>query len=933
MTNSNSKLVALLAALALIAAACSSDEVDRTAPADEPEQIEPEVIGVEDQEPATTTTTLGVSEFAGSEILVAVRDNPTMNLIQGLTQDFFTDPTGIEVTFVNIDDLDVEDVREVVIVDTGLGTDFDVVMIDPFNAPQLGDGGWLLDLAPTAAEDDSFELDGFIPSLLAANSVNDELYAVPFSAASSIIMFNEQIMDDAGIDFPREPTWERVAEIARQLDTDDTTGICLNGVPEWDELGAVLTTVANTFGGAWWEANEDGTPGPAQINQRDSAFRAATNFYFDLTGDAGPDNLTETGFEECLEQFQSGEVAIWFDSTSAAPLLEAADSPIAGDVGYARAPIFLTDASGGLSTWGLAATTGKAVLHPEASWEFIRWATSSDTIQLLGENAPDAWGDPGVQGAATRLSHLDIPDFREAAESYADVVFDELNAADPNNPGTTPRPGLPGVQYVGIPEFPEIAGQCVIVLSEAVRGTISVDGALDNCQTIASEVPVLSATTAQPNFAGTTIQVAVFDHPTMDIIRTLSDEFFTGPTGIEVEFVTLREQTLREISSVDARIFSPDDFEIVMIGSFEASQFGVNGWTMDLAPEAAGNVEFDLDGFLPSVLDVNSSDEDFRGDLVDEMRLFAVPFYAESSIIMYNQQIIDDAGINFPEDPTWQQVADIARQLDTDETSGICLRGRPGWGDFGAALTTVVNTFGGTWWEANEDGTVGEAQINQPASGFRAATEFYLKLAIDAGPGNFAETGFDQCLEQFQNGNAAIWYDTTEAPALLEASNSPIAGNVGYARAPIDQTDASGSLWTWGLATLQTGFEPEASWEFIRWATSPETIRLIAENAPDGWSDPGVVGAATRSSHFDIPEFREATEPYGDIIFDELNAADPNNPGTTPRPGLPGVQYVGIPEFQQVATDCTTELAAAEGTISIDEALDNCQAIASEVTQ
>ena len=127
--------------------------------------------------------------------------------------------------------------------------------------------------------------------------------------------------------------------------------------------------------------------------------------------------------------------------------------------------------------------------------------------------------------------------------------------------------------------------------------------------------------------------------------------------------------------------------------------------------------------------------------------------------------------------------------------------------------------------------------------------------------------------------------------------------------------------------------EPEASREFIRWATSPETIRLLAEHAPDGWSDPAVIGAATRTSHFEIPELRDAAEPYLDIVFDELNAADPNNPGTTPRPGLPGVQYVGIPEFQTVGTACTTELAAgATGSISINEALDNCQAIAQEVT-
>ena len=431
-----------------------------------------------------------------------------------------------------------------------------------------------------------------------------------------------------------------------------------------------------------------------------------------------------------------------------------------------------------------------------------------------------------------------------------------------------------------------------------------------------------TTTTTRPDFSGTTIEVGVRDNPTMNLIREVTDEFFSGPTGIQVEFVEVPpEMNFRDFRSG----FVPGPpFDVFMIDPFESPQVGVNQWLSERRLLTDADVGFDLAGFVPPLLEANSTDDG----------LFAVPFTAESSIIMFNQQIIDEADIDFPENPTWQQVADIARQLDSDEVTGICLNGIPEWDQLGGALTTVVNTFGGTWWEANEDGTLGEPQIDQPDSGFRAATEFYLNLARDVGPDNFAETAFDQCLEQFQNGNAAIWYDTTAAAPLLEGAGSPVAGNVGYTRAPIAETNASGALWTWGLTLPARGNQLDAGWEFIRWATSPETIALIAEHALDGWNDPAVVGAATRTSHFDIPEFREATEPYGDIVFDELTAANPNNPGTTPRPGLPGVQYVGYPQFPQVATDCTVELSAAvTGTITIDQALNTCQVIATEVSQ
>ena len=298
-------------------------------------------------------------------------------------------------------------------------------------------------------------------------------------------------------------------------------------------------------------------------------------------------------------------------------------------------------------------------------------------------------------------------------------------------------------------------------------------------------------TTTRPDLRGTTIQVVVVDHPTMDLIQAITEEFFTEPTGINVEFMTRTGTpvTLRSLVTINAIAYGPDAPDVFMIGPFEAPQFGANGWLMDLLPTTDDDVNYDLNGFIPSLVDANSGLEE----------LAAVPFYAESSIIMFNEEIMNAAGIDFPQTPTWQEVADIARQVDDGDTTGICLRGLPGWDELGAALTTVVNTFGGTWWEANDDGTPGDAQINQADSGFRAATEFYLNLAIDAGPDNFTETGFDQCLEQFQNGNVAIWYDTTAAPPLL-AADSPIAGNVGYARAPISETDQSGALWTWGLA-------------------------------------------------------------------------------------------------------------------------------------
>lgn len=217
-----------------------------------------------------------------------------------------------------------------------------------------------------------------------------------------------------------------------------------------------------------------------------------------------------------------------------------------------------------------------------------------------------------------------------------------------------------------------------------------------------------------------------------------------------------------------------------MIGSFEAAQFdAVNGWLHDLTSFAEDDPQYAFDDIIASVASVNSAERAFT-NLIPVERLYVVPFFAETSVLMYNQAIIDAAGVTVPEQPTWDEIAQIAELVHTDEVAGICLNGSVGWDELGASLTTVVNTFGGTWWEANEDGTPGQAQINQPDSGFRAATETYVDLLRNFGQ---EDPGSDQCLQIMQDGGAAMWFGSSTSAQQLNQEG--LAGNLGVARAPV----------------------------------------------------------------------------------------------------------------------------------------------------
>jgi sorbitol/mannitol transport system substrate-binding protein len=415
---------------------------------------------------------------------------------------------------------------------------------------------------------------------------------------------------------------------------------------------------------------------------------------------------------------------------------------------------------------------------------------------------------------------------------------------------------------------------------------------------------------------GGSINVAMVDNSYMKDIAKLTPELFTKKTGIEVNYTILDETTLRQVTTRDVAA-GGRQFDVVMIGPFEAPQFGRDGYITDLTRFATEEKSYEFDDILPSV----------RNALSYEGKLYAAPFYGESSFLMYRKDVLKEAGITMPAQPTWDQVAEIARRIDSPDMAGICLRGKPGWGELGAALTTVVNTFGGTWWSANEDGSVGEAMVDQPE--FREALQFYVDLVRDAGEKDAANSSFNECLTQYLDGRVAMWYDATVAAGNLEADDSAVKGKNGFAPAPVKETDASGWLWSWALALPVTSEKADLGWEFISFATGPRYLKQAGTRVPGGWS---AIPPGTRESTYEIPQYKKAATAFAEPTLDSIAAAPIDNPGTTPRPGVPGVQYVGIPEFQDVGNKCTEEFSAViAGRSSIDSALENCQKIASEV--
>jgi sorbitol/mannitol transport system substrate-binding protein len=415
--------------------------------------------------------------------------------------------------------------------------------------------------------------------------------------------------------------------------------------------------------------------------------------------------------------------------------------------------------------------------------------------------------------------------------------------------------------------------------------------------------------------AAKTISVAIVANGQMLDISKLTPSLFTSKTGIKVRYTILDETKLRQVTTRDVGS-GGKAFDAVMIGPYEAPQFGAAGLLQDLTSQAKADKAYNYNDLIPAV----------RNALSAKGRMYASPFYGESSFVMYRKDVLAKSGVKMPLHPTWQQVAKIARKINTPSMAGICLRGKPGWGELGAVFTTMLNTFGGTWWSAKANGQPDKAQVDQPA--FKATLDFYAKLVQDAGEKDAANSSYNECLTQYQAGKVAMWYDATVAAGFLEAQDSPVKGKNGYAFAPVSKTKASGWLWTWALAIPKSSPDPTDAWKYIAWATGPQYLKAAGTRVKGGWA---AIPPGTRLSTYRIPQYKKAAKAFAATTLAAMKAAPINNPGTTKRPGLPGVQYVGIPEFQDVGNRCTQLFSAViAGSIKDTQALSQCQRIASQ---
>ena len=423
---------------------------------------------------------------------------------------------------------------------------------------------------------------------------------------------------------------------------------------------------------------------------------------------------------------------------------------------------------------------------------------------------------------------------------------------------------------------------------------------------------VLGATTALTMFGvaafaqDTTITIATVNNGDMIRMQGYTDQF-TAETGIAVEWVTLEENVLRQRVTTDITT-NGGQFDIMTIGMYEAPIWGANGWLVPLDNLSAG---YNVDDILPAM----------RAGLSHDGTLYAAPFYGESSMVMYRADLMEAAGLEMPAAPTWEFIREAAAAMDDPETgvNGICLRGKPGWGEGGAFINVTANSFGARVVDENW-----QAQLDSEE--WANALNFYVNLMNDYGPDGYATNGFNENLSLFQQGLCGMWIDATVAASFVTNPNeSEVADSVGFALAPnaegVDRR--SNWLWAWALAIPAGTQQSDAALQFIEWSTSADYIELVAEN--EGWAN---VPPGARTSLYENPNYAEV--PFAQMTLDSILAADPNNPTVDPVP-YTGIQFMAIPEWAGFWTEVSQEFSNAyAGQQTVDEALARAQDIVNE---
>ena len=424
---------------------------------------------------------------------------------------------------------------------------------------------------------------------------------------------------------------------------------------------------------------------------------------------------------------------------------------------------------------------------------------------------------------------------------------------------------------------------------------------------------------AAPAASATTINIALANNPISQALEKIAKDKYKAD-GVTVNIAVLPENDLRQKLTTEAST-GGTTYDMFYIGPYEAFNWAKNGWLENLEPYFEKMPKDKLDAY-----DRNDLIKGMVGSVSLDGKAYALPFYGEASFIMYNKELFSKKGVTMPDEPTWDEIYGLAKKINDPANGivGMTMRGAPGWGMSGAPFVTMINAFGGRFYDMDW-----KATVDTPEQ--RGAWEMYKKILRETGQKDILSYTYNECIALMSSGKCGIYYDATSIAPPLEAADSAVKGKVGYVMPPHEKMKSNTSwLWNWsmGINPKSEDAKKAATFDFMTWATSKDYIKMTTELDPTG----AVTPPASRSSTYQLEAYKST--PYAAMTLKTLESTDFTKPTLEPVPYV-GLQYVAMPEFADWGTKMTENLAAyVTDKMTLDQAIkatnDLCNQVAKD---
>jgi len=340
--------------------------------------------------------------------------------------------------------------------------------------------------------------------------------------------------------------------------------------------------------------------------------------------------------------------------------------------------------------------------------------------------------------------------------------------------------------------------------------------------------PARARAAAKP-FAGKTLNVFMFDHPYPRALKQLLPEF-TALTGIKVEmdtpgFVVYNQRADLELSTGSGA------FDVMTMTFIFSGKWIGAGWASKLNEFVAKDPALDAADFLSGAMAPMKSGND----------VLALPFVAESTLMVYRTDVLKQAGVRPPE--TFDELLAVAPKLQTGDVKAYMGRGLNGvhW-----VWPNYLYAYGGRFFaDPPKDMT---PLLASPES-IRAA-EVYGKLCRDYSVPGVASYAESQASVGMMEGRTAVYIDALAWVGLAgDSGKSKVHDKVAYTLPPGGPAGQFPQVAVHGLQIPAGAKQKEVSWEFIRWAVSKEVMSRIAETT--------AYPAVTRASVLGSPKYKQ----------------------------------------------------------------------------